>query len=101
MACRSPQGAPALLALARLDGSRGSDRAHGRRPRRLDRADLRGEGTQNLLCAYLAAAVLLGLLGNAILGLWWLDPIAALVGAAVAVKEGLQSWRGEGCCATC
>jgi divalent metal cation (Fe/Co/Zn/Cd) transporter len=61
----------------------------------------RGEGTQNLLCAYLAAAVLLGLLGNAILGLWWLDPIAALVVAAVAVKEGRQSWRGEACCATC
>lgn len=61
----------------------------------------RGEGTQNLLCAYLAAAVLLGLLGNALLGLWWLDPIAALVVAAVAAKEGRESWRGEGCCAAC
>ncbi len=58
----------------------------------------RGEGTQNLLCAYLAAAVLLGLLGDALLGLWWLDPAAALVVAAVAVREGRQSWRGEGCC---
>ncbi|MGH3006315.1 MAG: cation transporter [Gaiellaceae bacterium] len=61
----------------------------------------RGEGTQNLLCAYLAAAVLVGLLGNALLGLWWLDPTAALVVAAVAVKEGRASWRGEGCCASC
>src|SRR3990172_1461754 len=62
----------------------------------------RGEGTQNLLCAYLAAAVLVGLLGNTLFGLWWLDPAAALVVAAVAVKEGLASWRGEGCgCATC
>jgi divalent metal cation (Fe/Co/Zn/Cd) transporter len=61
----------------------------------------RGEGTQNLLCAYLAAAVLIGLLGNALLGLWWLDPVAALVVAAVAVKEGRESWRGEGCCASC
>jgi divalent metal cation (Fe/Co/Zn/Cd) transporter len=60
----------------------------------------RGEGTQNLLCAYLAAAVLVGLLGNALFGLWWLDPTAALVVAAVAVREGRQSWRGEGCCAT-
>ncbi len=68
---------------------------------RLGSVATRGEGSQNLLCAYLAAAVLLGLLGNAILGLWWLDPIAALVVAAVAVKEGRQSWRGEGCCATC
>lgn len=61
----------------------------------------RGEGTQNLLCAYLAAAVLVGLLGNAAFGYWWLDPAAALVIAAVAVREGRQSWRGEGCCATC
>lgn len=61
----------------------------------------RGEGTQNLLCAYLAGAVLLGLLGNTLFGWWWLDPIAALVIAAVAVREGRESWRGEGCCASC
>ena len=61
----------------------------------------RGEGTQNLLCAYLAAAVLFGLLANALLGLWWLDPAAALVVAAVSVREGVQSWRGQGCCDTC
>jgi divalent metal cation (Fe/Co/Zn/Cd) transporter len=61
----------------------------------------RGEGTQNLLCAYLAAAVLVGLLGNALFGLWWLDPAAALIVAVVAVREGIQSWRGEGCCAAC
>ncbi len=61
----------------------------------------RGEGTQNLLCAYLAAAVLIGLLGNAVFGLWWLDPVAALVVAAVAVREGIQSWRGEGCADCC
>lgn len=59
----------------------------------------RGEGTQNLLCAYLAGAVLIGLLGNTLFGLWWLDPIAALLIAAVALKEGRESWRGEGCCA--
>jgi divalent metal cation (Fe/Co/Zn/Cd) transporter len=61
-----------------------------------------GEGTQNILCGYLAVAVLAGLLGNALLGWWWLDPIAALAIAALAVREGLQSWRGESCaCATC
>ena len=58
----------------------------------------KGEGTQNLLCAYLAAAVLIGLLGNTLFGLWWLDPAAALLIAAVAIREGLESWRGEGCC---
>jgi divalent metal cation (Fe/Co/Zn/Cd) transporter len=68
---------------------------------RLGSVATHGEGMQNMLCAYLAAAVLAGLLGNALLGWWWLDPGAALVIAAVAVREGRQSWRGEGCCATC
>ncbi len=58
-----------------------------------------GEGAQNLLCAYLAGAVFLGLAGNAAFGWWWLDPIAALLIAAVAVREGIETWRGEGCCA--
>ena len=58
-----------------------------------------GEGSQNLLCAYLAGAVLLGLAGNALFGAWWLDPVAAFAIAAIAVREGVQTWRGEGCCA--
>jgi divalent metal cation (Fe/Co/Zn/Cd) transporter len=60
-----------------------------------------GEGTQNILCAYLAAAVLVGLLGNTLFGLWWLDPLAAFAVAALAVREGQESWRGEGCCDHC
>lgn len=68
---------------------------------KLGSAATRGEGMQNILCAYLAAAVLAGLLGNTLFGLWWLDPVAALAIAAVAVKEGRASWRGEGCCASC
>src|SRR6266496_4167341 len=55
-----------------------------------------GEGTQNILCAYLAAAVLVGLLGNTLFGLWWLDPVAAFAVAALAVREGQKSRRGEG-----
>jgi divalent metal cation (Fe/Co/Zn/Cd) transporter len=58
-----------------------------------------GEGAENLLCAYMAVALLAGLAGNALLGLWWLDPVAALVIAALAVNEGVETWRGEGCCA--
>jgi divalent metal cation (Fe/Co/Zn/Cd) transporter len=57
-----------------------------------------GEGMQNILCAYLSAAVLAGLVANALLGWWWADPVAALVIAAVAVREGLESWRGADCC---
>ena len=61
-----------------------------------------GEGTQNILCGYLAVAVLAGLLGNALLGWWWLDPLAALAIAALAVHEGRESWRGNSCgCGTC
>ncbi len=59
-----------------------------------------GEGTQNLLCAYLATGVLASLALNATLGLWWADPAVALAIAALAVKEGHQTWQGEGCCAT-
>ncbi len=57
-----------------------------------------GEGRQNMLCAYLAAALLVGLLGNALAGAWWLDPLVGLLVAGVAVKEGGDAWRGEGCC---
>ncbi len=66
---------------------------------RMESVALRGEGQQNLLCSYLSAALLAGLAGNAFLGLWWLDPAAGLVIAAVALKEGVETWRGEGCCA--
>jgi divalent metal cation (Fe/Co/Zn/Cd) transporter len=58
----------------------------------------KGEGRQNMLCAYLAGALLLGLLGNALVGAWWLDPVVGLLIAALAVKEGHEAWRGEGCC---
>jgi divalent metal cation (Fe/Co/Zn/Cd) transporter len=58
----------------------------------------KSEGQQNMLCAYLSAALLVGLGANALFGLWWADPITALVIAGVAVKEGRESWRGESCC---
>lgn len=63
-------------------------------------AATKGEGRQNMLCAYLAGALLLGLLANAALGAWWLDPLIGLLIAAVAVKEGREAWRGEGCACT-
>jgi uncharacterized membrane protein YbhN (UPF0104 family) len=52
-------------------------------------------------CAYLSVALLVGLLANALAGWWWADPAAALVIAAVVIREGRESWRGEGCCDTC
>jgi divalent metal cation (Fe/Co/Zn/Cd) transporter len=56
------------------------------------------EGRQNMLCAYLSLALLACLAGNALFGLWWLDPVTALAIAAVALREGRQSWRGCGYC---
>src|SRR4051812_49086558 len=61
-------------------------------------AATKGEGRQNMLCAYLAGALLIGLVGNALVGAWWLDPVVGLLIAAVALKEGLDAWRGDGCC---
>ena len=64
----------------------------------LGSAATKGEGRQNMLCAYLAGALLVGLVGNAAFGAWWLDALVALLIAGVAVREGLEAWRGEGCC---
>jgi divalent metal cation (Fe/Co/Zn/Cd) transporter len=67
--------------------------------RRLGSGATASEGTQNMLCAYLAAGVLTGLALNAAFGLWWADPAVALGIAALALNEGRETWRGEGCCA--
>ncbi len=61
----------------------------------------KSEGRQNLLCAYLSAALLVGLGANALFGWWWADPTTALVIAAVAINEGREAWRGEACCDVC
>lgn len=74
-------------------------RAKERLAMQLGSVATKGEGRQNMLCAYLAGALLVGLLGNALLGAWWLDPGVGLLIAGVAVREGLETWRGEGCCA--
>jgi divalent metal cation (Fe/Co/Zn/Cd) transporter len=55
------------------------------------------EASQTQLCAYLSVALLVGLGANALLGWWWADPITALAIAAVALREGRESWRGDSC----
>ena len=57
------------------------------------------DSTQTLLCTYLSAVLLGGLVLNATLGWGWADPVAGLIIAAVAVREGVEAWKGEGCCA--
>jgi divalent metal cation (Fe/Co/Zn/Cd) transporter len=68
---------------------------------RLGSSATKSEGRQNLLCAYLSAGLLVGLGANALLGWWWADPVAALLIATVAVREGREAWRGEACCEVC
>lgn len=55
------------------------------------------DSTQTRLCAWLSAVLLAGLVLNATLGWSWADPVAGLVIAAVALREGLEAWRGDGC----
>ncbi len=57
------------------------------------------DSKQTLLCTYLSAVLLVGLGLNSLFGWSWADPIAALVIAAVAVREGREAWRGDTCCA--
>jgi divalent metal cation (Fe/Co/Zn/Cd) transporter len=72
--------------------------AQRRAGRELGSASAVADSKQTLLCTYLSAAVLLGLVLNAALGWWWADPVVALGLAAVAVREGREALRGETCC---
>ena len=71
--------------------------AKRRTGRELGSATVMADSTQTLLCTYLSAILLIGLVLNAALGWSWADPVAGLVIAVVAVREGLEAWRGEHC----
>ncbi len=73
--------------------------AQRRAGRELGSATAVADSRQTLLCTYLSAAVLVGLVLNAALGWWWADPVAGLVLAVLAVREGRNAWRGDLCCA--
>ncbi|MFE7277215.1 cation transporter [Streptomyces sp. NPDC057623] len=86
----------AVLSLAVMPFLSAAQRRAGRE---LGSASAVADSKQTLLCTYLSAVVLVGLLANSLFGWSWADPIAALVIAAVAVKEGREAWRGDSCCA--
>ncbi|MFE3555788.1 cation transporter [Streptomyces sp. NPDC059193] len=86
----------AALSLAIMPFLSAAQRKAGRE---LGSASAVADSKQTLLCTYLSAVVLAGLLLNATLGWTWADPIAALVIAAIAAKEGRDAWQGKGCCA--
>jgi divalent metal cation (Fe/Co/Zn/Cd) transporter len=73
--------------------------AQRRAGRELGSASAVADSRQTLLCTYLSGVLLAGLAVNSLFGWWWADPVAALVIAAVAVKEGREAWRGDACCA--
>jgi divalent metal cation (Fe/Co/Zn/Cd) transporter len=72
--------------------------AQRRAGRELGSSSAVADSQQTLLCTYLSAALLAGLLLNALFGWSWADPLAALVIAGIAVREGRNAWRGEVCC---
>ena len=72
-------------------------RAKQRLGARLGSAATQGEAAQNMLCAAMAVAVLIGLSGEALFDAWWLDPLAGLLIAAVAARSGFDAWRGNAC----
>lgn len=67
--------------------------------RELGSASAIADSKQTLICTYLSAALLAGLLLNMLFGWSWADSVAALVIAVFALREGVEAWRGDACCA--
>ncbi|MDJ0464665.1 cation transporter [Streptomyces sp. H27-C3] len=86
----------AALSLAIMPFLSAAQRKAGRE---LGSASAVADSKQTLLCTYLSAVLLVGLLTNLAFGWSWADPIAALVIAVIAAKEGRDAWQGKGCCA--
>jgi divalent metal cation (Fe/Co/Zn/Cd) transporter len=88
-----------VLAAVSLAVMPGLSYAQRRAGRELGSASAVADSKQTLLCTYLSAVLLVGLGLNSLFGWTWADPVAALVIAVIAVKEGRNAWRGDTCCA--
>lgn len=88
-----------VLAAASLAIMPGLSYAQRRTGRELGSRSAVADSKQTLLCTYLSGVLLVGLALNSLFGWSWADPMAALVIAGVAVKEGREAWKGDGCCA--
>lgn len=84
----------AAVSLAVMPGLSWFERRTGRE---LGSASAVADSRQTLICSYLSAVLLVGLLLNGTFGWWWADPVAALVIAGFAVREGVEAWRGDAC----
>jgi divalent metal cation (Fe/Co/Zn/Cd) transporter len=89
-----------VLAAVSLAVMPGLSYAQRRAGRELGSLSAVADSKQTLLCTYLSGVLLIGLAVNSLFGWSWADPIAALVIAGVALKEGREAWRGEACCST-
>lgn len=87
-----------VLAAVSLAVMPGLSYAQRRAGRELGSASAVADSKQTLLCTYLSGVLLAGLLLNSLFGWSWADPVAALVIAGVAVREGREAWRGDQCC---
>jgi len=58
---------------------------------------MRADAKQTEYCTYLSAMLLAGLMLNAFLGLWWADPVAALIMVPIIAKEGIEGLQGKAC----
>jgi len=96
----SPEGSPVGIGLAitSVIVMPFLSRAQRRTGRELGSNAVVADGTQTLLCTYMSAALLVGLVLNAGFGWEWADSVAALAIAGIALREGMQAWRGEACC---
>jgi divalent metal cation (Fe/Co/Zn/Cd) transporter len=93
-----PSAVGIVLAAVSLVVMPGLAWAQRRTGRELGSRSAVADSQQTMLCAYLSAVLLGGLLLNALLGWSWADPIAGLVIAAIAIREGFEAWRGRNCC---
>ncbi|KQQ04202.1 MULTISPECIES: cation diffusion facilitator family transporter [unclassified Rathayibacter] len=71
--------------------------AERRTGRELGSASVVADSKQTLVCTWLSAAVLIGLVLDGLLGWWWADPVAGLVIVVFALREGVEAWRGDAC----
>jgi hypothetical protein len=92
-------GVGLVLAAVSLAVMPGLSYAQRRAGRELGSKSAVADSQQTLLCTYLSAVLLVGLALNNLLAWTWADPLAALAIAAIAVREGINAWRGDSCCA--
>lgn len=95
-----PQYSPLGLAVTALSLIVMPSLAWGKRrvAARMGSVALKADAAETQLCTYLSAVVLLGLAANALLGWWWMDPLAGLVVAALAIREGREAWTSGDLC---